>query len=443
MTDRNQRYLLQSGGWWALYDGLTAGYLLAYALALGASNTIIGIIGALPYLAMMLAEIPGAKLLEHFTRLRIYAIASTFARLSWLGIIFAPSIFAQSPLLGVVLFFFLARFFDYMSDPAWTVLVADVVPNRIRGDFVARRTRLINIGGMIALVAAGQYLDLFAPGDFAGFLTVFAVGIGFGIATTLCTLKVKEPPYQDHDHHGWREFFQLEGEFKRYVTFAFLFNFAFMLASPFFTAYILNDLGLSYTIFALSTALTNITKILVFRHVGKLSDRFGDKPVLWLSVIGTALVPLTFLFVTRDTLWLLWFAQVLSGIVWAGYDVAVFNVFLDLTTPSKRAIQTATYSIITGVPLIIAPILGGFIADNVTLVLTGIPLVFAVSAVLRLLSSLFLVGIREHRVKHDYPLAEVLWHAFELHPSRGIQHRWHGIVRGMRKKALLFTTVFK
>lgn len=443
MTDHNQRYLLQSGGWWALYDGLTAGYLLAYALALGASNTIIGIIGALPYLAMMLAEIPGAKLLERFTRLRIYAVASTFARISWLGIIFAPSLFMRSPLFGVVLFFFLARFFDYISDPAWTVLVADVVPNRIRGDFVARRTRLINIGGMIALVAAGQYLDLFSVGDLTGFFTVFAVGIGFGVATTLCTLRVREPPYRDHDHHGWREFFQLEGEFKRYVTFAFLFNFAFMLASPFFTAYILHDLGLSYTIFALSTALTNITKILVFRHVGKLSDRFGDKPVLWLSVIGTALVPLTFLFVTRDTLWLLWFAQVLSGIVWAGYDVTVFNVFLDLTTPSKRAVQTATYSIITSVPLIVAPILGGFIADNMTLVLTGIPLVFAVSAVLRFLSSLFLIGIREHRIKHDYPLSEVLWHAFELHPSQGIQHRWHGIIRGVKKKALLFTTVFR
>ncbi|HSU73199.1 MAG TPA: MFS transporter [Candidatus Binatia bacterium] len=441
--NNNQQYLLNSGGWWALYDGFTSAYLVAFALALGANNTVVGILGALPYIAILFSEIPGAMLLEHFSRLRIYSVASTLSRLMWLGMLLTPALFMSHPLAALILFFFLAKFGDYISDPAWTVLVADVVPAPTRGAFVARRTRLINIWGMIALVIGGFYLDLFAAHDLRGFITMFGIGICFGIATTLVTLRVKEPQYRDHNHHGFKEFFHLEGDFLRYVVFAFAFNFAFMLASPFFTAYILQDLGQPYIIFALSTALTNLTKIAVFKHVGKLSDKFGDKPVLLLSVLGTGLVPLVFLLTTPERIWLLWIGQILSGIVWAGYDVAIFNMFLDLTSEDKRAVQTATYSIATSIPLIIAPVLGGFIADNLVFGLAGIPLVFAISMVLRFLSPLLLLGIPEKRIKHEYPLREVLWHAIELHPSRGIQHRWHGVVQNVRKKGALFLGILR
>jgi MFS family permease len=441
--DDNQRHVLNSGGWWALYDGLTSGYLIAFALALGASNTVVGVIGALPYLAAMFSEIPGAQLLEYFPRLRIYAVASTISRLSWLGVIAVPFIFIKAPLVAIIAFYFLSKFCDYIADPSWTVLVADVVPVKLRGEFISKRTRLINIFGMVALVAGGYYLDLFRAPSLTGFLTMFAVGIVFGICTTLVTLRVREPLYQYHDHHKFKEFFQLDGEFRKYVTFAFVFNFAFMLASPFFTAYILNNLGQPYIIYAISTALTNLTKILMFPHIGRLSDKFGDKPVLLLSVMGTALVPLVFLFTTPATLWLLWVGQILSGIVWAGYDVAIFNVFLNLTTPEKRAVQNATYAIITSVPLIVAPILGGFIADHLVFFLAGIPLVFFLSMIARLLSSFLLWGIPERRIKHEYPLREVLMNAFAFHPSHGLQQRWLGVVQTAKKKGLLFLSLIR
>lgn len=439
----NQRHVLNSGGWWALYDGFTSIYLVAFALALGANNTIVGVLGAVPYVAILLSEIPGAKLLERFKRLQIYGAASTVARLSWLGVILTPFLFMEHPLIALVLFYFLSKICDFLSDPAWVGLLADVVPEKVRGDFISRRIRLINIWGMVALVLGGWYLDMFSAPDMTGFTTMFALGIIFGLITTYVTTRVKEPAYADHDHHRFREFFHVEGDLKKYTIFTFAFNFAFMLASPFFTAYILEDLNQPYIIFAVSTALTNLTKILVFRHVGKLSDKFGDKPVLALSVFGTALVPLAFLFTTPERIWLLYPAQILSGIVWAGYDVAIFNMFLDLTTPERRAVQTATYSIITSVPLAVAPVLGGFIADNLVFGLAGIPLVFAISAVLRFLSPFLLLGIPERRIKHLYPLKEVLWHAFEIHPSRGLQHRWHGVVQNVRKRGALFLGILR
>ncbi len=439
----SQKHILDSGGWWGMYDGLTAGYLIAYALALGASNTIVGVIGAIPFIAALLSEIPGAKLLERFSRLKIYRVSSTLARLGWIGIIVAPFVFTKAPLFAVVMFFFLIRCLDYLADPAWTTLLADVIPPKIRGEFIARRIKLIGIAGMISLIVGGWYLDLFISGDLFGFVTMFGIGVLCGLATTFVTTRVKEPPYQDHIHHGFREFFKIEGDFKKYTLFVFCFNFAFMLASPFFTAYILHDLGQSYTIFALSTAVATISKILVFTHMGKLSDKYGDKPVLLLSVMSTALVPFAFIFVTVDTLWLLWPAQILAGIAWAGYDVSIFNMFLSLTTPDKRAVQTATYNIVTSIPLVIAPIVGGWIADNIAIGLVGIPVIFLLSGGLRFLTSLLLIRIPENRVKHNYALSEVFLHTIEMHPSRGLQTRWVGLMRNVKRRGLLFTGLFR
>lgn len=434
---------MANGGWWGLYDGLTSGFLIAYALALGASNTIVGLMGAIPYIALMLSEIPGAKLLEHYTRVRIYSVAATLGRGGWSLLIIIPFLFPSHPLLAVLLVYFFCKFLEYLTDPAWTVLVADIVDNRIRGEFVAKRIRLISIAGMTALLVGGWYLDLFAPTDLRGFATTFAAGILFGLASTFVIARIKEPPYRDHDHHRFKEFFNVEGNFGKYTFFVFCFNFAFMLASPLFTAYILHDLGQSYLIYAISTALSSVCKILVYPHVGKLSDKYGDKPVLLLSVASTALVPLAFLFVTPERIWLLWFAQAVSGIAWAGYDVAIFNMFLNITDPSKRAVQTATYNLITNPPLIIAPIIGGYLADNVTLVLAGIPLVFAISCVLRFAASLLLFRIPELRAKHNYPLSEVLLHAIEIHPSRGLQQRWIGFVKGVKRRGTLFLGLVK
>ena len=416
---RNERHLINSEGLWAFYDGLTTTFLVAFALVFDASNTVIGLFAALPYIAILLSEIPGARLLESFSRLKVYGFVSIIGRLMWIGIIFAPFIFPKSPLLFMVVFYFLNQFFEYAGDPAWTTLTADVVPVKRRGNFSARRQRRIGIAGLVAMILGGAYLDLFTIPDLRGFLTMFAIGAGFGILSVLAILRVKEPKYQDHKHHGFKEYFRLEGDFKKFTILVFLFNFAFMLASPLIAAYMLRELALPYSLFALAGALALLSKIAVYKHVGWLSDKVGDKPVLFLSLLGTAVVPFLFLFIHPQTLWLIWPTMLLNGIVWAGYDVAIFNMFLDLTTPDKRAVQNASYMIITSVPMIVAPILGGFIADNLTFVLAGIPLVFAISAIFRAVTSFMLLSIPERRIKHEYPFAEVLHKAFQVHPVRG------------------------
>lgn len=412
---------MHSGIVWALYESVTAGFLVVFALALGASNTIVGLLGALPSIAIVLMEIPGAKLVEYFPRKTVYAFATIVSRCTWLLIILTPYLFTKYALWCIGGFFFLVRCFEYLSDPAWSSWAADLVPDRVRGAFWGRRNMFVSFAGMVASLAAGAYLDLFPKSSYLGFATLFAIGILLGLWATWTMARVKEPVYRDHDHHSMRELFTIDGQFRTYCRLMMLFYFGVNLASPLFTAYMLQNLGLSYTYFVIAGAIATVSRILAHPHFGFVSDRYGDKPVAVISLLGTALVPLTFIFVTKETLWLLIPVQILSGIAWAGHDLSTWNLLLDLTRRDRRAMQVAEYNLLTNIPMVVSPIIGGLIADKLVFVLSGIPLVFAIAAVIRATAGLLLMRVHEERTGAERPLGEVFAHVLTVHPFHGIE----------------------
>ncbi|MBI4141432.1 MFS transporter [Candidatus Woesearchaeota archaeon] len=436
--NKNQKLLFYNGGAWAIFDAFTSAFLVAFALLFGASNFVIGLLGATPYISALLIEIPGAKLAEYFSRKKIYATATGISRLFWILIILIPYFFSQNPLLFLVIFFTLIKITELASDPAWTSLAADIVPAKHRGAYFGKRNMLIGIAGMTAAVIAGYYLDIFPKHNYTGFSTLFATGIIFGLTATWLVSKIKEPKNIDHNHHTIKEFFTIKGEFKKFCTFAFFFYFAVMLASPFFAVYLLKNLNLSYTNFMLASAISTIARIAAQSRIGKLTDKYGDKQIGMISILGTAIVPFIFIFVTPQTMWLLIPAQIISGIMWAGADIIIFNLLLDLTEPQKRATHVATYAMLISVPNIIAPLIGGAIADYATLwILNGIPLLFFISFILRLSSSILLHRIKEPRAKKEYTLKHILHSVLRLHPSRGLEYRIRILskqIKPLRKK---------
>lgn len=420
----NHKLLIWNGALWSTFYGLTGYFLVAYAVSLNASNLMVGLLGAMPFLAQLLAEIPGAKMTEYFNRKTFVTAVATTARFWWILIIAAPFVL-ERPLLGVVIGYLFARIFAVLGDPSWTSLMADWIPKNIRGKVIGARKQAMALCGLVFSVLGGQYLNLFPEHSHLGFATMFSFGLLFGLANTMIILFMDEPKKKRHYSISLKKLFTFDGSFRLYAITIALFNFAVHFASPFFAVYMLRNLGMSYGLFALAGALAAIVKVLAFRPIGALADNVGDKPVAVLSTIGTAIVPFFFLFIHPSTLWLIIPAQILSGLVWAGTELSTLNMLFNYTQDKHRPLQVAEFRIITAIPPIIAPLLGGLVADKGALVLAGIPLVFAISALMRLLASSLFAQLPRERSKRDVTWKETILTAWDMTQHRGDQHQIH------------------
>ena len=97
---------------------------------------------------------------------------------------------------------------------------------------------------------------------------------------------------------------------------------------------------------------------------GALSDRFGRRPILLMSMLGHAGAYLVIGF--ADSLWLLVLSRVLSGVTSANLSTA-FAYITDVTTPEQRASALGKVSAAFGLGFATGPAIGGLLAGGTDL----------------------------------------------------------------------------
>lgn len=94
--------------------------------------------------------------------------------------------------------------------------------------------------------------------------------------------------------------------------------------------------------------------------LGRLSDRFGRRPILLISVFGTFLGFLLFGFAT--TLWMLFAARILDGVT--GGNLSVAQAYIsDVTDAENRSKGLGLIGAAFGIGFIIGPVTGGFLSQ--------------------------------------------------------------------------------
>nr|NIN01452.1 MFS transporter [candidate division Zixibacteria bacterium] len=131
---------------------LTGGaFLVAFALKLGASNLVIGLLAAIPPLAQLI-QIPSIYLVEKVRNRRVISVfASGGSRVFWLLIALIPFLFPDKGGLGFLLFAILVySAISAVSSCSWNSWMRDLVPQDQLGTFFSRRMSL-SVGLGIAL----------------------------------------------------------------------------------------------------------------------------------------------------------------------------------------------------------------------------------------------------------------------------------------------------
>ncbi|HEY0034235.1 MAG TPA: Tet(A)/Tet(B)/Tet(C) family tetracycline efflux MFS transporter [Devosia sp.] len=114
------------------------------------------------------------------------------------------------------------------------------------------------------------------------------------------------------------------------------------------------------TLLGLMLALYSACQFLFSPVLGVLSDRFGRRPVLLVSLAGAAIDYLIMAFAPH--LWMLVLGRAISGITSANMAVATAYI-TDISTEEERAKRFGLFHAMFGIGFIIGPVLGGLLGD--------------------------------------------------------------------------------
>lgn len=361
-----------------IMGNLTSGtFLVAFALLLGASNLVIGLIAALQSFTQIL-QIPTIYLVEATRRRKALMFFSLFTgRSLWILMGLIPWLLPR-PYQIPLLFLALTGYFSLgtVSGLAWNSWMRDLIPQNIMGSYMGKRMALATGVGAVLSLAAGFGADLFKK-QFPThpqteiYSAYFIIGAVMGLISVYYLVRTPEPRMEDHPHPGIlkaiTEPFQ-DGNFRRLMVFLGSWNFAVNLAAPFFTVYMLKRLHLSMGVIIAFSVLSQMVNVMFFHLWGRLADRFSNKSVLAEAgpmFIATFLLwPFTDLFENP----LLVFATLLvihalAGMSTAGVTLCTGNIALKLAPAGKSTAYLAVRSLTAGIAATLAPILGGVLGN--------------------------------------------------------------------------------
>jgi MFS family permease len=357
---------------------LTGGvFIVAFALLLGASNLIIGLVAAIPPLAQLM-QIPAIYLVEKYrTRRMICVYMVILSRSFWVLIALIPFFFIGKPglslLIGALIFY---AAFGAVSSSSWNSWMRDLVPQERLGAFFSKRMSLTTALGIPLSLAAGLFLDywkgLFPGYELYGYSLLFFLGFIAGMLDAYYVSTIPEPRLTPVP--GTRSFFNVivrpfrDENYKNLILFLGSWNFAVNLAAPFFTVYMLKRLELEMSMIIALLVLSQLMNLAFLRLWGRFSDRYSNKSVLGVSGPLFMLCILAWTFTTLPekyflTIPLLIAIHLFVGISTAGVTLASGNIGLKLAPKGEATAYLAANSFVNSLAAGIAPIIGGSFAD--------------------------------------------------------------------------------
>jgi MFS family permease len=408
--EKTMKLSIKEGSFASIMTGLGDAYIIPYALALNANNLQIGLLRSFSGLLPPISQLYGSKLMERYSRKRIIITYISLQALMWLPVLLLSLFFWKNFLSNYLLYLLIVFYTLYamlgsIAIPAWFSLMGDIVPENIRGRYFGKRNKVIGVVALISTLAAAFLLDFFKTKGLVllGFsLLFFAASIARFISA--CLLKRHyNPKFKLHKKYYF-SFLQFLSGIKKYNFTKFSFFVAFMylsvtIAGPFFTVYMLTELGFNYITYMAIILASSFASLIFMPIWGRFSDKYGRREVLILSSILISIMPILWFFSSSP--YYLIFPMLLVGIGWAGFHLASFSFIYDSVSLERRGLCLTYLNILVGIGIFIGSIFGGLLLQKLpSLVLTvnKFFIIFLISSAARTLTAmLFLPRIKEVR----------------------------------------------
>jgi MFS family permease len=423
-TEKSMKASIIEGSFRSASSNMTSNYTTPYALSIGATNSQIGMIGAMQNLASTLVQLPGAKIPNYISRKTLSMTSIALQYLLWIPIILIA--FLPIPAItALIIILALISALGSIRGPAWTSMIADIVPKDRRGEYFGKRNLITGLAGLVTMLVAGYILFAF------GFGILFVLSIVVGMISLYWFSKITEPPtmrkfHYKHDFgmdvNRWKLSIKTNKPLVFFTIYMLIMTFGIAIASPFYAVYMLKVLNVDYMWYAIIITVNALVAIFSQPYWGKISDRYGDKTILVITGVMVCFIP--FLWTFAESIPFIMFIQIYDGFLYGGWSLVIFNFLISACPSEKRTSYIANHTFIIGFASVLGTLLGGFMAEYVGMSVifvgfTGLSVVFFISFLLRLTSLPFLHKIQACYVKAEYePDEHLAWRVIVVEPAR-------------------------
>ena len=362
----------------AVHNALTSpAFLTGFALAWKASDALLGVLGAIPSLCAPF-QLVGAYVADRWPQRRRLSVAlfGLLARGTWLVAAALPLLCGLSP--AWVLYAFMALFLFHQamyhaSGPGWVAWMAVLVPERLRGRYLGRRSLAMEVWGTATLLAAGVALDRFRADGFerAGFSVLQGVAGAAGLACFLLLSRQADPGHEaPAPQSPLRYVFSpfRDAPFRR----LFAFNAAWLagaaVCAPFYTAHLLTNLHWDFKGLAGLALLTSLASAASYPWWGRGQDRWGAGRILSGCAAGLLPLPLLYAFCPWTQSWPICLHHLLLGVFLSGFNQAFLHLTFERLPARGRAMGAAVMAGAAGPALFLAGAAGGWAAERLVAV---------------------------------------------------------------------------
>ncbi len=363
---------------WALGNGMASTTLVIYlALELGAEGLAISLILATPQLVGLL-RLAAPAIIRRVGDRKRFAVTAYF--ISALILVMLPKLSAPGvapsrewSMALVVSLWSAYHLLEYLATIALWSYLGDLAPRRIRGTFIGIRERWLTLGRIGGMLASGLFA--FAWRTWLPQQPVwiaYAIPAGWGAAMMVAAvlpllrmpslpLRRQEPLKTSASPPKWLAPFA-DRRFQRLLFFGCWFSFFNGVTQTAQNIYPAKVLGMHlFAMLALRTVMRS-GQSLASPTLGRLADRWGNRPVMIVSQLLVATGPLFFLFATPTQRWWL-FGAFLVWIAYAGLNVCLPNLMLKLAPGGDSPSYIATFYAVTGLCYGLSTIGGGFLFE--------------------------------------------------------------------------------
>jgi MFS family permease len=364
-------------------DGAFFGFALGFASfttiiplfisTLTDSAILIGLIPAFHTVGWQLPQLFTAKWISRLPRYKPYVILATIhERVPFLGLAliawFSPQLDNNIALVIAFIFLLWQGFGGGFAGNAWQNMIGRVIPSSYMATFFGVQSAAANLLASGGAIVAGLMLErIEAPLNYALCFLIASLfmGISFGFIS-LTREPVRIIPEQNKlPPPLWLTItstIKTNRNFTGFLIARILSQFGLM-AFAFYVVYAVRYHGMSEGMAGIMTSVLFITQVVSNPALGQLADRWSRKHVMEIGALAITISALL-AWQAPDLSWF-YLVFILAGIANTTFWTISMALTLDFGTETERPTYVGMANTLIAPGAILAPLLGGWLADTV------------------------------------------------------------------------------